>query len=144
MSKEIFYPVFFIWWRVHWPYLVMQVNVLITCVWRANEKARDLISVVQFLIYIHIITARKNSFHPWSTYKHAHFGNNTCCLVDAFALLFMFLKFVRPATAAGDARNTGKEAAVATRINGNQIGISAYQKQAKNHQKSRLCGHLFT
>ena len=41
---------FFIWWRVHWPYLVVQVYELITCVRRANENARNLISVVQFSI----------------------------------------------------------------------------------------------
>ena len=33
-------------WRFHWPHLVVQVNELITCVWRGNEKARNLICVV--------------------------------------------------------------------------------------------------
>ena len=37
--------------NVHSPYLVVQVYELITCVRRANENARNLISVVQFLIY---------------------------------------------------------------------------------------------
>ena len=48
--KENCYPAFFTSWRVHWPYLEMQVYELITWVRRANENARNLISGVQFLI----------------------------------------------------------------------------------------------
>lgn len=105
----------------------MQVYELVTCVRRPNENTRNLISLVQFLINIY------------------HHSQKECfqCLFLA-PLFFIFVEFVRPATAAGNARITGKQAAVATRINGNQIVISAYQKQAMNHQKSRLCGHLFT
>ena len=51
----------------------------------------------------------------------------------------MFLKF---GYGGRDARNTGKEAAVATRINGNQIGISAYQKQASEIKTLRASFHL--
>ena len=40
----------FLYWCSHWPYLVVQVYELITCVRRANENAGNLISVVQFLI----------------------------------------------------------------------------------------------
>ena len=44
----------FLYWCFHWPYLVVQVYELITCVRRANENAGNLISVVQFLICIYI------------------------------------------------------------------------------------------
>ena len=50
-----FYPAFFISWRVHWPYLVV-VHEVITSVRRANENARNLISVVQFLITLDILS----------------------------------------------------------------------------------------
>ena len=45
-----FFPPFFISWRVHGSYSVRQVYELITCVRRANENARNLMSIVQFLI----------------------------------------------------------------------------------------------
>ena len=48
-----FYPAFLICWCVHWPYLVVQVYELITCVRRANENAGNLMSVFQFLINIY-------------------------------------------------------------------------------------------
>ena len=44
----------FLYWCFHWPYLVVQVYELITCVRRANENAGNLISGVQFLKYIYI------------------------------------------------------------------------------------------
>ena len=44
----------FLYWCFHWPYMVVQVYELITCVRRANENAGNLISVVQFLIYIYM------------------------------------------------------------------------------------------
>ena len=44
----------FLYWCFHWPYLVVQVYELITCVRRANENAGNLISGVQFLINIYI------------------------------------------------------------------------------------------
>ena len=47
--KKNFYPDFFICWRIYWPYLVVQVYELITCVQRANENAGNVISGVQFL-----------------------------------------------------------------------------------------------
>ena len=44
VSRENFYPAFF-HWCFYWPYLVVQVYELITCVTRTNENAGNLISV---------------------------------------------------------------------------------------------------
>ena len=56
----------FLSWCFHWPYLVVQVYELITCVRRANENAGNLISGVQFLINIYI-------------YIKPGFIRNSCC-----------------------------------------------------------------
>jgi len=50
--RENFYSTSFIWWCVHWPYLVVQVYELITCIGRANENAWNLIYIVQFVVLI--------------------------------------------------------------------------------------------
>ena len=50
----------FLYWCFHWPYLVVQVYELITCVRRANENAGNLISGVQFLINKYIF----NNYSP--------------------------------------------------------------------------------
>ena len=54
----------------HWPYLVVQVYELITCVRRANENAGNLISVVQFLINMYIsIVSECGRVFTWTLSK---------------------------------------------------------------------------
>ena len=112
--RKIFIQTFFISWRVHWPYLVVQVYELITFVRRANENARNLISGIQFLI----ITILPNHYvHPGShemrTHRHRSVhssfavGSVVCwelfnlgvlstafVTVSLFIFLFCFLRFV--------------------------------------------------
>ena len=58
----------FFYWCFHWPYLVVQVYKLITCVRRANENAGNLISRVQFLINIFILKTELRI----SDFQHFH------------------------------------------------------------------------
>ena len=81
----------FLYWCFHWPYLVVQVYELITCVRRANKNAGNLISVVQFLIYIYFLfiflffcKQRFSIFHqkfsgpPWKLKKEVSLSANVC------------------------------------------------------------------
>ena len=67
----------FLYWCFHWPYLVVQVYELITCVRRANENAGNLISGVQFLIKSNITGEnRQERVGFYTNVIHNHF----CCI----------------------------------------------------------------
>ena len=72
VKKNLFIRISLFCWHGHWPYLVVQVYELITCVQLANENAGNLISVVQFLINI---IYKLEGFQPWFS-KHLSFDNH--------------------------------------------------------------------
>ena len=91
MSKENFYPAFFISWRVHWPYLVVQVYELITCVRRANENARNLISGVQFLI---IVIIRCTFSFLFNGRESITWPTNSCLQISLLLQIMIFCSCV--------------------------------------------------